>query len=213
MVNMIETTEQKILEAAKKIFHQKGFDGARMQEIADEAGINKALVHYYYRSKDNLFEAVFEDALSQLVGKLGEIFYSELTLQSKIEIFLNYYLTFLSQNSYLPMFILNSLYNKPEHFKALLEKKLFSPNRLILQIKQQLKEEMNLDIDPLLMYINILSVCVFPVIARPLIQNIFAYSPEEMEVFYEQRKKLVSEFIINALKGYKNEATETKTAV
>ena len=53
------TTEQKILDAAEVVFHEKGFDGARMQEIADKATINKGLLHYYFKSKDALFDAIF----------------------------------------------------------------------------------------------------------------------------------------------------------
>ena len=116
------TTEERILEAAKKVFHCKGYDGARMQEIADEAGVNKSLVHYYYRNKDNLFQAVFEDAFSRLIAKLNEIFFSELSFTAKIETFIGYYVIFLSQNSYLPLFILNGLYKEPEQIRNMLAK-------------------------------------------------------------------------------------------
>ena len=63
------STEQKIREAARKVFQAKGMHGARMQDIADTAGINKALLHYYFRSKDQLFEAIFKEALQQLIPK------------------------------------------------------------------------------------------------------------------------------------------------
>jgi AcrR family transcriptional regulator len=66
MVKKALTTEEKILEAAKKVFHRKGFEGARMQEIADEAGINKALLHYYFRTKENLFDDVFKAAFREI---------------------------------------------------------------------------------------------------------------------------------------------------
>ena len=96
MVNLQANTEQKILEAAKRIFHQKGFEGARMQEIANEAGINKALLHYYFRSKEKLFEAVFQDAFSQLMGQAREIFFSEKPLKEKITAFLGNYLNVIT---------------------------------------------------------------------------------------------------------------------
>jgi len=205
MGNTLPTTEERILDAAKKVFHSKGYDGARMQEIADEAGVNKSLVHYYYRNKDNLFQAVFEDAFTRLIARLNEIFLSELTFTAKIETFIGYYVTFLSQNSYLPLFILNGMYEKPGQLKIMLAKTKLSPDLLMEKMRIQAKEELNLDIDPFHLYINILALSVFPVVARPLIQTIFGFSNEQMTQFYEERKTVVPEFIINALKGYEKE--------
>jgi AcrR family transcriptional regulator len=202
MKNLSSTSEERILEAAKKVFHCKGYDGARMQEIADEAGVNKSLVHYYFRNKDNLFQAVFEDAFSKLIAKLNEIFFSELNFTAKIENFIGYYVTFLSQNSYLPLFILNGLYEKPEQIRTMLAKNQLLPERLIDQIKKQVKSELNLEIDPFHIFINILALSVFPVIAKPLIETMFGYTNEQLEQFYEERKTVVPEFILNALKGY-----------
>jgi TetR/AcrR family transcriptional regulator len=204
MENSNPTTEERILEAAKKVFHSKGFDGARMQEIADEAGVNKSLVHYYYRNKDTIFQAVYEAAFSKLLAKVNEIFYSDLPFTVKIETFLSYYITFLSQNPFLPLFILNGLYGKPEQIKRIIEKSQLSPQRLMDIVRSQVKEELHVDIDPVQIYINILSLSIFPVIARPLIQTIFGLKDNELGKFYEDRKTGVPEFILNALKGYEN---------
>ena len=174
----------------------------RSQEIADEAGVNKSLVHYYYRNKDNIFQAVFEDAFSSLIGKLNEIFFSDLPFTSKIETFIGYYITFLSQNSYLPLFILNGLYSKPEQIKAMLLKNHLSPERLMDQIRKQTREELGLDVDPFHVLINILALSIFPVVAKPLIETIFGFSEVQLNQFYEERKKVVPEFILNALKNY-----------
>jgi AcrR family transcriptional regulator len=202
MDNSIPTTEERILEAAKKVFHTRGFDGARMQEIANEAGVNKALVHYYYRNKDNLFRAVFEAAFSQLVGKVNEIFFSDRPLTDKIEEFTRYYITFLSMNSFLPLFILNGLYEKPEQLREMLEKRQISPEKLMDRIRTQVKEELHIDIEPFHIYINILSLSIFPIVARPLIQGVFGFSDEQISRFYSERGTVVPEFILNALKGY-----------
>ncbi len=206
---MMQPTEEKILEAAKKVFHQKGYDGARMQEIANEAGINKALVHYYFRNKENLFHAVFEDSFATLISRVNEIFFSSDTILQKTEAFLSYYIDFLLKNSYLPMFILNALYNQPEKLQTLIAKLAPTPQKLIIVIKKQLKEEYNLDINPMHLYINLFSIVIFPIVARPLIQQIFTLSPKEMETFLEERKKEVPLFIINALKGYSHETIRT----
>jgi AcrR family transcriptional regulator len=195
-------TDERILEAAKKIFHARGFEGARMQVIADEAGVNKALLHYYFRNKETLFKGVFEDAFTKLLARINEIFYSDKPILIKIETFLDYYLEFLSQNSFLPVFILHALYTRPEQLKTLLEKKNLSPEKLMGQIRRQINDEMNVEIDPFHIYINILSLCIFPVLARPMIENIFTMTPEMTNKFYEERKKTLPEFILNALKGY-----------
>ena len=205
MENAASSTEERILEAAKKVFHTKGYDGARMQEIADEAGVNKSLVHYYFRNKENIFQAVFEDAFSKLIARLNEIFFSDLAFSVKIETFIGYYVTFLSQNAYLPLFILNGLYEKPDQIRKIMEKNQLSPVLLMDQIRKQVKDELNLDTDPMHIYINILSLSIFPVIAKPLLQTIFGFSNEQLTRFYEERKTVVPEFILNALKGYENE--------
>lgn len=192
--------------AAKAIFHLRGFEGARMQEIADEAGVNKALLHYYYRNKETLFKAVFEDAFTRLIGRLNDIFYSEITIEEKLNTFLEYYIDFLSENSYLPMFILQGLYARPEQLKALLESRKLVPKKLLFHLREQIKREKNLDIDPFHFYINILALCIFPVLAKPVIQAIFELSNEEIQQFFSERKKVVPEFFMHALKSYENQA-------
>ena len=198
----VQHTEDKILAAARQVFHHKGFNGARMQEIADLAGINKALLHYYFRNKESLFEKVFNETFSELASKMSEIFFSEMTLMSKIEIFVNFYVNFISQHPYIIHFIINALQEKPERLRDIITRQNVSPGLFLETIRKQLKEEMGLDIDPLHIYVNILGLVIFPVLAKPLIQSIFALQDDKMEVFFEQRKQIVPTFISNALKGY-----------
>src|SRR5215831_5817845 len=109
MVNSktIDNTEKRILAAAKKVFLTKGMDGARMQDIADAAGINKALLHYYFRSKEKLFEKIFTEAMSGLFPKINSILESEQTVFEKIEMICGEYIDQIQQTPYLPMFILS----------------------------------------------------------------------------------------------------------
>src|ERR1044072_5809634 len=104
-----DSTEEKIVTAAKKVFLAKGLAGARMQDIADEAGINKALVHYYFRNKEKLFEVIFTEAALKLFPKINIIFESDGTLFEKIRLFVAEYITVMSENPYLPMFVLNEI--------------------------------------------------------------------------------------------------------
>ena len=110
------TAEQRILVSAREIFHKRGFEGARMQEIADKAGINKALLHYYFRSKEKLFDAVFDEALKALLPKVKELLNAELPLFDKIKYFTENYITLLMKNMYLPVFVINEMYQNPEKF-------------------------------------------------------------------------------------------------
>src|SRR5690606_40702738 len=108
------STEEKIFEAAFKVFQSKGFTGARMQEIADEAGINKAMLHYFFRSKEKLFEAVFMKAFGKLAPQINEIFNSDDDLFEKIRKFTASYITFVIEYPFLPQFIIQEMNNNPD---------------------------------------------------------------------------------------------------
>lgn len=97
-----EDTQEQILEAAKHIFQSKGMDGARMQEIADKAGINKAMLHYYYRSKQLLLEAVFKNAFALLAPQLNAILNDDSSIEEKVKNFTSDYITFIVKHPYLP---------------------------------------------------------------------------------------------------------------
>ena len=103
-------TEQKIFEAARDVFHRRGFDGARMQEIADKAKINKALLHYYYRSKDKLFEAVFREALKRIGPIMFEALDREIPLEKKLKMFVSNYIDLVTKHPFIPGFIMHEMH-------------------------------------------------------------------------------------------------------
>ena len=117
----LSATELKILAAARKVFIRKGLDGARMQEIANEAGINKALVHYYFRNKQKLFEAVFIEAFGKFLPQVSEVIMQEISLIEKIEAVVSRYIDFLQKNPYLPNFVLNELSHEPGNLIKLMK--------------------------------------------------------------------------------------------
>ncbi len=125
MKDKSKNNEEKILNAAKNIFQQKGMTGARMQEIADKAGINKALLHYYYRSKQLLFEAVFHQAFKIIAPKLGTVLNSDLPLFDKIKQFTQAYINFALEHPYLPNFIIHELNQNPEFAQKLIQSNIF----------------------------------------------------------------------------------------
>ena len=115
MNSNLTETEQKILDAAKKVFVVKGMTGARMQEIADEAGINKSLLHYYFRTKEKLFEAVFQSALGEFFPKVTSYMISDISLEDKIKVFVKEYSKVLQENPFLPSFIIGEVNRNPDN--------------------------------------------------------------------------------------------------
>jgi len=205
-----QNTEEKILDAARQVFHQKGFNGTRMQEIANLAGINKALLHYYFRNKESLFEKVFNETFARITSKMKEIFLSDLALLPKIENFVHFYIHFISHHSYVVHFIINAMYEKPEQLREIIVKQNILPELFLEKIRKQLKEEIGLEIDPLHIYVNILALAIFPVVAKPLLQSIFSLSDDRMAQFFEERKQIVPTFISNALQGYEKSTNVVK---
>ena len=116
----ITSTEEKIFIAATTEFITKGFDGARMQEIANKAGINKALLHYYFRSKEKLFKTIFVQIISKIRPVLIEFFTEKVPLETKVTKFVSGYIDFISENPHIPIFVLNELRNNPDFFVEVL---------------------------------------------------------------------------------------------
>jgi TetR/AcrR family transcriptional regulator len=194
-------TETAILDAARKVFVQHGFDGTTMQMISDESGINKALLHYYYRSKDRLFEAVFIEAFSKMIPNLMKIFTSESDLFDKIRSFVDAYISALLQYPQIPLFILHELKRNPDRIVELIKSTGINPDIILNFIKLEIKKGTITAIDPQQLLVNMMGLCIFPFAARPMIQGfLFKNDARAYEAFLEKRKKEVSEFIIKAIK-------------
>lgn len=193
-------TEVLILDAAKKVFLDNGFDGATMQQIATEAGINKALLHYYFRSKDRLFEAVFIDAFGRMVPNLLKIFTSDADFPDKIRGLVHTYISALQQFPQIPQFILHELHRNPGRIVELMKSTGINPDVVMNIIRQESKKGNIIDMDPRQIIVNMLSMCIFPFAARPLIQGfIFKNDSIAYDEFIEARKTEVADFIIKSI--------------
>jgi TetR/AcrR family transcriptional regulator len=196
-----DTSQERILAAAKKVFLAKGLAGARMQDIADEAGINKALLHYYFRSKEKLFEMIFKEALNQFFPKIVGIIGSDAPLFEKIEFFCREYIDMLSQNAFLPLFVLNEVNKQPQRFR---EK--FWKNRetvlveFIAQVKLEIKKGTIKNLHPGHLFLNMISLCIFPFIAKPIWKMTSGMDEVQFREFIEERKKEVPQFIIDSIR-------------
>ena len=197
-----ENTEEQILKAAKSVFQTKGMDGARMQEIADKAGINKAMLHYYYRSKQLLFEAVFKNAFSLLAPQLNAILNDDSSIEEKVKKFTSNYISFISKHPYLPNFIIQELNRNPNFVLNLKENKNF-PN--IEKFKKQVDEEVSKGIlKPISaeqLFINIVALNIFPFVAKPLIMAFANINDSAYKQLLEERKTEVANFIVNSIKN------------
>lgn len=194
------STEEQILEAAKKVFLDKGFDGARMQHIADEAGINKALLHYYFRSKDKLFDAIFEEAFTKFLPNIGQIMISDLPFQDKIRSFVEHYIDMLQNNPHLPIFILRELQRSPDKIVDMIKKSGINPGLIGTFLHKETEKGNIIQITLPHLIVNMIGLCVFPFIGRPIIEGfIFNNDTDAYDKFLLERKTLVADFIINAI--------------
>jgi len=201
-IKIDRTTEEKILDAAKKVFISKGMYGARMQDIADEAGINKALLHYYFRSKQKLFEVIFASAAQKLFPKINFIFESDMPLFEKIEHFAEEYINVMIENPYLPLFVLNEISQDPKTFlnKVWGKQNLPRPQKFLAQIEREVKKKTIKKITPLELLMNLISMTIFPFVAKSMFQYVLGINELQYRGIMEQRKKEIPKFIIDSIK-------------
>jgi AcrR family transcriptional regulator len=195
-------TEELIIEAAKKIFIQRGLAGARMQDIADEAGINKAMLHYYYRSKDKLFEIVFNEAIGKVIGRLGHVLSQQMPILDKIPAIVNSYIDGLMEAPYLPLFVLNEIHQQPEAFVQRLKAQSNFPDiqQFMKDIVAAGKRGEIKEVSPVQFFLNIVSMCIFPFMGRPVAQGMLQLDNVQYNMILEDRKRVITEVIFAWIK-------------
>lgn len=183
------STEQKILDAAAKVFTQKGFAATRTRDIAEAAGINLALLNYYFRSKEKLFQKVMMEKIQQMFSVVVPILMNaELSLDDKIDTVTNKYLDFLSENPNLPVFILSELQNdSSEVIKVLPLDQVLNNNPVMFHQINERKPGIN----PMHIIINFISMTVFPFAAKNVLEKFNVVPKEEFQNFIEERRKLI----------------------
>ncbi|HET6557578.1 MAG TPA: TetR/AcrR family transcriptional regulator [Prolixibacteraceae bacterium] len=195
-----DTTEEKILEAAKNVFIAKGMEGARMQEIADEAGINKALLHYYFRSKERLFEAIFSEIIKLAFPKLSEIIQSEKDIIRKIEEIIDAYVNLLIRHPFIPAFVIKELNRDPSGLFKMVISYGFNFQSVFEQIQQAMDRGEIKPMRPQHLVTNVVSLCVFPFAARPILRYaIFKENQQELDAFYAERAEVIKKFVTDAI--------------
>ena len=204
-----ESTKKQILEAAQKVFTEVGLDGARMQKIADEADVNKAMLHYYFKSKNKLFKRVFRIIAPKVFPEILQVLNKDMSLFEKIEKLVDNYITVLinNNNEKIPLLILNELNKNPDEFSDIM---LESFNSLdfdpLKELEKDIQEEVLAGkiryIDPQELLINIISMCIFPVCAKTFLQKvIFKGEKDKCQQFLITRRETIPKFIINSIKS------------
>ena len=196
------STEEKIKEAARKLFTQKGFAATRTRDIAEEAGINLALLNYYFRSKQKLFDLIMMENFRQFIGGMSANFQDEtLTMEERIGKVVNAYIDFLTEFPDLPLFILNEIRSNPSKIAAKINEEVGPARSQFFKQLTDAKRDGKTALDPFHFVANLVGLTVFPFVSRPLLQRVTNVTDEQFKAHMEERRKLVPMWIGMMLKG------------
>jgi AcrR family transcriptional regulator len=201
-------TENRILDAARTVFIRRGTSGARMQEIAEEAGVNQALLHYYFRSKERLSEAVFSEVAGRMFPAIIQILAGDDAIEKKVSSVVATYLDTMSRSPFLPGYLISELHHHPERVPQLLKgvagievSTALKPvlEKLDRQISAEVKAGRMRRIPAQQFMANLISLCVFPFAAQPMLRAAFGLDEDGFAKFIATRRKELPQFIMNAL--------------
>lgn len=197
------TTEDRIKEVARRLFQQKGYGMTRTRDIAEEAGINIALLNYYFRSKEKLFEIIMSESFHKLISFLTEILNDKnLNLTQMLDQVVNKYIDLLTENPHLPLFVLSQIQANPDKFmeKVGFPKDLVRDSRLLHLLKAQLEKIGMEDVNPVHIILNVVSITIFPFVGKPMLQSVFGMDNDVYAQFIQDRRKLIPAEIKSFLK-------------
>jgi len=187
------STEEKIKDAARKLFTKKGFAATKTRDIAAEAGINLALLNYYFRSKEKLFEIIMLENLGKFFqGVLSIVNDEKTTFFNKTELLVDFYISRLLDNPDVPLFVLNEARDNPENLPMQFN---LMNSYFMKQFMEEGKKGRVKKLDPSHLMMNILGLSIFPFVARPMVQRIRNINDKEYEGLMLERKKLIPEWI------------------
>lgn len=198
------TTEQVILETAERLFLEKGFALTSTTEIAKKAGCNQALVHYYFRTKENLFQQIFMQKVQLFASTFLSIDDEDLPFEEKLQRKIEAHFDLLSANPKLPFLLLNEVFTNPERLMQIKEKIELLPLMMLNRLDRELREEIDKGqirpISTIDLIINVLSLNIFLFLSRPIL-SVLLNSPEENWPELEKhRKQEIVTTILNSLR-------------
>jgi AcrR family transcriptional regulator len=191
------STEEKIKNAARIIFHKKGYAATRTRDIADEAGINLALLNYYFRSKEKLFDIIMLESLQGFRQNMESVFNDKKTsLDSKIKTLVSNYIDLLINQPDIPLFILSELRNDPQALISKMNPKdSLMKSYFVMQFQQEVKDGKIAPIPPLHFIMNLIGMIVFPFVGSPILKNVGELKQDDFNNLMEQRKKLIPKWL------------------
>ena len=192
-------TEAKIIQAATEVFLEKGKDGARMQEIAQKANINKALLHYYFRSKDKLYETVFRERVFRFLDELFSSVPQTDDIKTVLKEFTANYIDLISTHPELIRFILWEVRQGGQYMgdalKDIFAKHGFTKFPFLEKVQNAINSGTIRPLDPLHLIISVIGVCVYPFIAQPLLENAIPGVQVTSPAFLQKRKEEIFKLI------------------
>ncbi|MCV9386070.1 TetR/AcrR family transcriptional regulator [Reichenbachiella ulvae] len=196
------TAEEKIKEAAKSLFTKNGFAATKTRDIAEKAGINLALLNYYYRSKELLFNKIMMEVMSMFMKSIFSIFQDErTTLEQKFELIASRYIDKIKSNPDIPNFLLNELRSRPEEFfLKIIEGKRLQDFYIYTQLVEQIGEERVKGLNPIHIMMNLMSLTLFPFVGKPMMRMVTGIDNAVFNKMMEERKKLIPMWIMQMLK-------------
>lgn len=194
---MPSTTEAKILDAAKKVFTEHGLYGARMQDIANLAGINKALLHYYFRNKERLFDEVFGGALKKYFQNMEALSDVEKSIPERLILFSERFIDFLAEYPQMSLFLLKEMSANEALFHAKVKGIKSEKHQSIIQVLAQHDKKHP---DPVMFMIQLHSMCAYPFLAAPILKVIIEKSGNQWsDSQHIKLKAAVRQFILQEL--------------
>ena len=200
-----QSLEQSILEVAERLFLEKGFSMTSTTEIAKEVGCNQALVHYYFRTKDNLFNVIFEQKFKLFFQGVFEMKnMGELRFQDKLKHIIESHYDILRKNPKMPALILNELSRRPDQIIILREKLHLLPEQIYAELNKDLEKEIELgnvrNLSLLDIFISMLSLNIALFMMMPVVENVLQLNEVQKEFMLEHRKSENVEFILKSLR-------------
>ncbi len=191
------TTEWKIKNAARSVFHRKGYAATRTRDIAEESGINIALLNYYFRSKQKLFELIMFETMRDFLQNISLVFNDEhTTLENKVEIMVDKYIDLITKEPEIPLFIMSEIRNGADRFLERLPIDNLIKNSVLVKQHQVAVEKGTVDEPDVLHFImNMMSLVMFPFIANPMLKKIGNLDDKAFSVLMQNRKKLIPKWI------------------
>jgi AcrR family transcriptional regulator len=186
------STEEKLKDAARVVFTRKGYAATKVRDIAAEANINLALVNYYFRSKQKLFELIMDETIQKLFDKIQKIINNESsTLIEKVENVADHYISLLLENPELPLFFLSEVMTGSNKLTRMTDNgKMFFKSHFVKQLAA-LQTESKIKFNPVNILMNMIGMIVFPFLARPLLLKSGNLSEQQFKAILEERKKLI----------------------